>query len=400
VEPVGRVDSDGSVAAVILAAGRASRMGTSKALLPLGAESVLRRVVRSVAEAGIADIIVVTGHEPAMILAELQGLGVRHVHNPGYDAGMFSSVKTGVAAVRPEAEAFFMLPVDYPLVRAQVLQRLLTESRRDGCGLTHPVCCERRGHPPLLAGRYRDELLTAAPHDDLGSFLRARAGDETQVETNDLTILMDMDTAEDYQKVARFAAVLDAAAAADAGAPKAERPATLTREEALYLLALLEVPDQIVRHCQAVADVGHTLALALQPFVAELDAEVVRSAGLLHDMARMGPRHAVVAQELLSNLGLMRLGEVVGAHMVLPPEQMETTRVTEEQLVYLSDKLVVDDRVGTLEERAAATVLRGGEVFAHPDPQEGLRLRMQVARSIQQRVESILGRPLGEVLSR
>ena len=166
------------------------------------------------------------------------------------------------------------------------------------------------------------------------------------------------------------------------------------------MLELLEVPEQIVRHCQTVAEVGHTLAQALKPFAASLDAELVRSAGLLHDIARTGSRHAVVGQELLSNLGLIRLGEIVGAHMVLPPEQMETARVTEEQLVYLADKLVVDDRVGTLEERAAATVLRGGEVFAHPDPQEGLRVRMQVARSIQQRVESILGRSLSEVLSR
>jgi molybdenum cofactor cytidylyltransferase len=390
------MDSDGSVAAVILAAGRASRMGTSKALLPLGAESVLRRVVRSATEAGVDDIIVVTGHEPGAIVAELRDLAVRHVHNPGYDAGMFSSVQTGVAAVRPQTEAFFILPVDYPLVRAQVLRHLLTESRREGCGITHPVCCGRRGHPPLLAGRYRDELLHADPSDDLGSFLRRHADDEGLVETTDLTVLMDMDTAEDYKKLERLASVLDAAA----GASRAERPATLTREEALYLLALLEVPDNIVRHCQTVADVGETLARALQPFVPELDTEVVCSAGLLHDLARTGSRHAVVAQELLSNLGLTRLGEVVGAHMVLPAEQLGTTRVTEEQLVYLADKLVVDDRAGTLEERAAATVLRGGEIFAHPDPEEGLRVRMQVARSIQQKVELALGRPVSEVLPR
>jgi molybdenum cofactor cytidylyltransferase len=393
---MGSVHSGKSVTAVILAAGRASRMGASKALLPLGTESVLRRVVRSATEAGIADVIVVTGHEPEALVAELHDLAVRHVHNPGYDAGMFSSVKTGVAAVRPETEAFFILPVDYPLVRAQVLSRLLTEFRREGRGVTHPVCCGRLGHPPLLAGPYREELLDADSHDNLGNFLRRHSDDETQVETTDLTVLMDMDTLEDYERIARFAAVLDTAA----GSSRAQALAPLSQEEAHYLLELLEVPDQIVRHCQTVADVAETLARALQPLVPKLDAEMVRSAALLHDIARTGPKHAVVGQELLSNLGLIRLGEIVGAHMVLPPQQMETTRVTEEQLVYLADKLVVDDRVGTLEERAAATVLRGGEVFAYPDAAEGLRARMRVARSIQQRVESILGCSLGEVLSR
>ena len=114
-------------------------MGTSKPLLPLGTVTVIERVVAAVARAGVSDIVVVTGHGADTVASVLAGLPVRQAHNAGYDSGMFSSVRTGARALQEDVEAFFILPVDYPLVRTQVLDSLLACFGGGGPGLLHPT---------------------------------------------------------------------------------------------------------------------------------------------------------------------------------------------------------------------------------------------------------------------
>jgi molybdenum cofactor cytidylyltransferase len=402
------------ISVVVLAAGRSSRMGASKPLLPLGPTTVIERVVASISRAEVGDIVVVTGHMGDVVAHALAGLPVRRAHNAGYDSGMFSSVRTGVRALTDDVEAFFVLPVDYPLVRTQVLASLIDRFRAGDRGMLHPTCCGLRGHPPLLAGRYRETILRANDSDNLQSLLEQEGDVGLEVETDDPTILMDMDTAEDYRRIGRFAGRLDMTEATEAGAravgaagaaaagaagaaPAGAPPAGLTAEDALYLLSLLEAPEGVVRHCRAVAAVGEALAEALVPSVPGLDVDLVRTACLLHDLARTRAKHAAMAQRILTNLGLSRLGTVVGAHMVLPPEQLDTPLPTEAQLLYLADKLVIDDRIAGLEEKKDRA-LRGRA--DDPAALEGARARMMVAESIRTRVDSLLGRPLEEVLPR
>jgi len=390
----------GGIAVILLAAGRSSRMGTSKLLLPLGAVSAIERLIGSVSQAKVDDIVVVTGHDADRITPVLDRLPVRRVHNARYESGMFSSVRTGVEALTDGVEAFLVLPADLPLVRTEVLDRLIEGFRESGREILHPSCCGLRGHPPLVAGRYIDPLLQADGWCSLQDFFRVYHEAEVELEVEDLSILMDMDNEEDYRRMSRFARFLDAtantAAEAGTGPPDAGNGA-LSPEDALYLLSVLEVPDLVVRHCQTVATAGEALAEALKPHVPSLDVGLVRAAGLLHDMARPKPRHAIVAQNLLASLGLSRLGAVVGAHMVLPAEQLDTPVVTEEQLVYLADKLVIEDRIAGLEQRAARALSRRGQ---DPTAVEGVRRKIRAAQIIQERVETILQRPLDEVLLR
>jgi molybdenum cofactor cytidylyltransferase len=378
-----------AVAAVVLAAGTSSRMGTGKPLLSLGSGSVIERVIGSVRRAGVAEALVVTGHRSEELEPVLSTLGVRRVHNAGYETGMFSSVRTGVSALRGDVGAFFVLPVDCALIRPEVFDRVLRSHRETEGGILHPTCCGLRGHPPLLSGRYRDKLAQASETDDLRSFLRRHSGDEREVEVEDLTILMDMDTPDEYQRLQRFAATMDAA---EGGPETGATP--LSSEDALYLLSLLAVPDHLIRHCQTVAAVGVALAEALKVRVPALDIGLVRSACLLHDMAKGARGHAVVGQRLLGGLGLHRLGSLVGSHMVMPPEELEGALPTEQQLVYLADKLVVEDKVVGLGARTAETLGRHDQ---EAKSLLGVQARMRFASVIRDKVEAILDRPLEEV---
>jgi molybdenum cofactor cytidylyltransferase len=361
-------------------------MGSCKPALPLGPTSALERLVGAARQAGVEDIVVVTGHTPEALSAVLSRLSVRSVHNAGYDAGMFSSVLVGVKALPTDVRAFFILPADYALVGGRIFSRLLAAFGEGTRGIVHPTCCGRRGHPPLLSGRYRETLLSSTDGGDLASFLRTYADDTAEVEVQDLSILMDMDTEDDYQRMCRFVA--------------ADTYSAPSRDDALYLLSLLNTPDHVVRHCCVVSAAAQAIARALVPCVPSLDVDLVSAAGLLHDMARTSERHALVGETLLSNLGLRRLAAIVGAHMALPADLLESPDLTEAHLVYLADKLVDEDQVVGLEHKTARALRKAHDKAAGPQALEGLQVRMEAARAIQDRVEAVLGGPLDEVLTR
>ncbi len=402
-------ESGTDIVAVVLAAGLSSRMGTSKPLLPLGSRLVIERVIASVAEAGVDDIVAVTGHKAEEVAPVLDRLGVRHVYNPDYQTGMFSSVLAGVGALHDDVGGFFVLPVDCALVRPEVLRALMEGYRETKRGVLYPTCCGLRGHPPLIAGRYREELLLAGraaagaagaggavgtgraaraagpDGTNLRSFLTRHAADEADVEVEDLTILMDMDTPEDHERMERFAAIMD-----EAGGPHAGQ-ASLSSEDAHYLLSLLEAPDHLIRHSEAVTEVAVALATALKERVPALDVERLRSAGLVHDMAKGMRRHATSAQTMLDNLGLHLMGSAVGSHMLIPSEELELPLPTEAQLLYLADKLALGDKVLSLTDRTADALERYGQ---DSESRQAVQTRMRAAQVIADRVETILGRPV------
>src|SRR5262245_18015556 len=89
------------IPAVVLAAGRSSRMGRSKASLPIGGDTFLSRIVRTFLEASVEDVVVVVGHDAESIVADFSksGLPARFVVNANYDLGQLSSMLTGLSVV-------------------------------------------------------------------------------------------------------------------------------------------------------------------------------------------------------------------------------------------------------------------------------------------------------------
>jgi molybdenum cofactor cytidylyltransferase len=371
-------------AAVILAAGRSSRMGTSKPLLPVGQVTAIERVVSSLRAVGAGQVVVVTGHNEGALLPVLGRLQVDRAHNPDYDSGMFSSVQAGAAALSADVDAFFVSPVDCPLVTPRVLRLLGEHFERSSKGIVFPVCCGRRGHPPLLSAGYIRLLIEADRAGDLQTFLGAFPNDAAEVDTRDLTVLMDMDTPDQHRMLDRFAAMLEG------------EESSLTTDEALFILGAAGTPANVVEHCRAVAAVGGRLAEALQPRLPALDVALVRAGCLLHDVARLLPDHAALAQEVLANLGLPRLGAVVGRHMQLAPGFPQMPGVTEAELVYLADKLVADDQLVGLDEREARALQNAGP---NPERVAAIRARIGDARLIAENVGAVLGRPFSEALA-
>jgi len=192
------------VVGIILAAGASSRMGRPKALLPIGGDTFVTRVCRTLLEAGIGDLVVVAGAEHDAVAAAVDeaGLRVRVVENPRREEGQLSSVLTGLAvADRPGVDAVLVHLVDAPLVRPETARAVLDAYFRTHAPIVRPAVGGRHGHPVLFARSVFDELRRADPGVGARGVVQAHAADVCNVPVDDEGACRDIDTPEDYARL-------------------------------------------------------------------------------------------------------------------------------------------------------------------------------------------------------
>ncbi len=186
------------VGAVILAAGLSTRMGDFKPLLSIGSRTLLGHAINLFQTSGIEDIVVVKGHQSEKLKLELSRYRCRSVLNENFADGMFSSVQSGVEALASANEAFFLLPVDIPLVQQDTVLTMLTAVNRDPAMLVfYPEYRSRRGHPPLLRFDLISEILRFKDRGGLKALLRRYHQQARNILVNDPFILLDVDTQSD-----------------------------------------------------------------------------------------------------------------------------------------------------------------------------------------------------------
>jgi molybdenum cofactor cytidylyltransferase len=197
------------LSAVILAAGDSSRMGLPKAaLLTPDGLTFITRIVTTLHEAGVDDLVIVTGrHHDAVVDA----LGRDHVmpsprivRNPDPSRGQLSSLLTGMdAVVHPRSEAVMMTLVDVPLVRVSTVIAVIDEWRRSRAPIVRPAIGDRHGHPVLFDRAVLDELRRAPLDAGAKSVVRAHAHEIVNVPVDDEGCVRDVDTPADYEALGR-----------------------------------------------------------------------------------------------------------------------------------------------------------------------------------------------------
>lgn len=185
------------IVALILAAGYSSRMDRFKPLALLGSMTALERCVGLFLDSGIEDVRVVVGHRHDEITRLIdERLNARHVLNSRFHEGMFSSVRAGLSSLEYAPKAFFILPVDIPLVTKSTVQKLLDAYDKNRADVYYPCFHSRRGHPPLIRGSLVNDILGFSGDGGLRGFLKDRSA--TNIEVPDEHILMDMDVPAQY----------------------------------------------------------------------------------------------------------------------------------------------------------------------------------------------------------
>ena len=187
------------VSAVVLAAGGARRLGRLKQLLPWGGRTMIEHVVDTVLASTVDEVVVVLGCQAAAVQPTLANLPVRGVVNAAWVEGLATSLRAGLAAVSPQAEAALFVLGDQPRLTAQTIDRLLAHYRATRCPIVVPVYRGRRGNPVLFARSLFPELLTL--QGDVGGrvLLEKQRADIAEVDVGSDEILLDVDTLEDYE---------------------------------------------------------------------------------------------------------------------------------------------------------------------------------------------------------
>ena len=187
------------IAAVVLAAGLARRMGRQKLLLQLQGKPVVRWSVEHIV-GRVEDVVVVTGPDDTAIRQALEGLTVRFVVNPRPQDGQGTSIAAGIAALKPWTAAALITLGDQPRMPAAVVPALLEAFRRSGKAIVAPVYQGVQGTPVVFSSEVFAELRTLK--GDAGARAVVKENPE-RVETVafDLAIPPDVDTPEDYARL-------------------------------------------------------------------------------------------------------------------------------------------------------------------------------------------------------
>jgi molybdenum cofactor cytidylyltransferase len=192
--------TEASVAAVVLAAGSSSRMGTNKMLLELGGETVLRRAVRTAREAGLDPAVVVTGHQADRTRAQVADLDCVLVHNDEHEVGIHTSVRAGIAGLPSSTDAAVVMLADMPFVTARMLRDLVKRYRESDAPLVISTYGDVNAPPMLYDRSLFGEL--AVMQRRCGKEVIARHRDEARVLRWPQGALADLDTPEDYDRIA------------------------------------------------------------------------------------------------------------------------------------------------------------------------------------------------------
>jgi molybdenum cofactor cytidylyltransferase len=149
-----------NIVGVVLAAGASRRMGkTNKLMIPVDGTLMVARVVDALQDSGVEKVFVVTGYAPDEIRGALAGHDVEMVHNPDYEEGLGSSVRTGVSAVGDDVDGVLIALGDMPWVGTDVISRLLDAFSPDGeLSIYIPMFGRKRGNPVLWGSQHFLEL--------------------------------------------------------------------------------------------------------------------------------------------------------------------------------------------------------------------------------------------------
>lgn len=188
------------IAAVVLAAGTSSRLGTPKQLLPYHGRPVLAAAVQNLMDSPVDCVLVVLGHRAGEVAAALKGFPVEMVVNSRYATGQASSIKAGLAALGGGAEAALFALGDQPLVKPGTI-KMLVEGYRAGGGIVAPFYRGRRGNPVLFDRRFFNEMDFLEGDTGAREIMGKHPECFSRIDVPDPGVLLDIDTWEDYRRL-------------------------------------------------------------------------------------------------------------------------------------------------------------------------------------------------------
>lgn len=187
-----------NIAALVLAAGRSSRMGEQNKLLArVEDQPMVVHLLNTLKQAQLESTFVVTGHQHKDIEAVARPFQPTFVHNPDYREGLSTSLKRGIAAIPKDIDAVLICLGDMPFISADVIARLINAyDPLEDRNICVPTYSGRRGNPVLIGRRYFAEIHEISGDKGARDLIRNYAEAVCEVPVDSDEIFVDIDTPE------------------------------------------------------------------------------------------------------------------------------------------------------------------------------------------------------------
>jgi molybdenum cofactor cytidylyltransferase len=184
------------IAAIVLAAGRSTRMGAANKLVAdVGGKPMVRHAVEAALASHARPVLVVTGHQAGDVRAALAGLDVTFVANPDFAQGLSSSLKAGIRAVPTDATGALVLLGDMPRIGAAHLDAMIAAFASEaGAAIVVPMHQGQRGNPVLWPADLFGDMLALGGDAGARSLLARHAHRVREIDLGTDAVLMDVDT--------------------------------------------------------------------------------------------------------------------------------------------------------------------------------------------------------------
>ena len=186
------------IGAVIVAAGMSSRMNDFKPMMTIGNLSMAERVVMNFKNAGVDEIVMVTGNQADILERQVKHLDVVCLKNNDYaTTQMFDSAKIGLNYIGDRCDYVLFTPVDIPLFMVATVEKLIACKSN----IAMPLYNEADGHPIILSRNIIGEILNYKGRQGLWGAIKDTGYEITRVQVDDEGILNDADTKEEFEKI-------------------------------------------------------------------------------------------------------------------------------------------------------------------------------------------------------
>lgn len=188
------------IAALILAAGMSSRMGTAKQLLPYKQTTLLGWAIENAIKSEVNAVYCVLGANAKEITATISKHPIQIIHNTNYQKGLSSSIISGIEHIKTLAyDATLIMLCDQPNVNSKYINTLLSEFKSKPNYIIASLYKNVKGVPAIFPKEQFPKLLNLK--DDKGAKLLLNASNNSVIAIETPIDLFDIDTPEDYRNL-------------------------------------------------------------------------------------------------------------------------------------------------------------------------------------------------------
>ena len=199
-------ESGRQIAAIVLAAGKSTRMGANKLIAEIGGKPLVRIAAEQALASQAGPVIVVTGHQREAVEQAVAGLKVTLVHNPDYEDGLGTSLRAGIGAVPASAAGAIVCLGDMPQVDAPLINKLIAAFDPErGALVAVPTIDGKRGNPVLWARRFFPDLMKVSGDVGARHLIGENASAVVEVAMSGAAALTDVDTPDALQRIRKQA---------------------------------------------------------------------------------------------------------------------------------------------------------------------------------------------------